>query len=341
MAGFELVAVIGCVAIVSFLLGAGAYRLSQTRLNRRLKRRHASRNVSDTCPPPAERGELTVTSSLATEKPAGSGIPWLMSLMDRVEGDLGWHTYRLDELNDELQAAERDPKLVLAAATSMMVANQRLQADLSAAQDEIQRQRQRLETLSAEARTDQLTGLPNRRSFNEELSRRFDQWRRHKIPLSLVIIDLDRFKQVNDGYGHSVGDQVLHWSGALVHKALRQMDMAARYGGEEFAAILPGAMLHDAVKVAERIRQAIAAQPFRDDERVLTVSVSIGVASALAGDDSARLIERADEALYAAKDHGRNCVFVQTGDHCVSAEPDRLLARAAAELVETAVAVIG
>jgi diguanylate cyclase len=341
MAGFELVAVIGCVAIVSFLLGAGAYRFSQTRcpLRRAAKVADAGIPAADPAPTSAEDRQLPL-SPPAGEKP-GSGIPWLMSLMDRVEGDLGWHTYRLDELNDELQAAERDPKLVLAAATSMMVANQRLQADLSAAQDEIQRQRQRLETLSAEARTDQLTGLPNRRSFNEELSRRFDQWRRHKIPLSLVIIDLDRFKQVNDGYGHSTGDQVLHWAGELVRNALRQMDMAARYGGEEFAAILPGAMLHDAVKVAERIRQAIAAAPFQNDDRVLSLSVSIGVASALAGDDTARLIERSDEALYAAKDHGRNCVFVQTGDHCVSAAPDRHLVRAAADLVETAVAVIG
>lgn len=248
---------------------------------------------------------------------------WLDNLATRVEGEIGLHSHRIEEISEELRGvAGGDPEMVLAAAARILLANQRLQADLSSARAEIQQQRHQVEELVAEARTDTLTGLPNRRSFNEDLERRFDQWRRHGMPLSLIMLDIDHFKRFNDSFGHSAGDAVLRLAAQVISSTLRQMDLPARFGGEEFAVILPGTKLREAMKVAERVRAMVAAQRFEHDGRPLEITVSVGVAPAMQQDGPADLIERADEALYAAKERGRNCAMVHDGEQCLRIEPD-------------------
>jgi diguanylate cyclase (GGDEF)-like protein len=221
----------------------------------------------------------------------------------------------------------QNPELARAAAASMFVANERLQAELDAAREELQRERKKVESLCAEARTDVLTGLPNRRSFDEELNRRFDQWRRHDVPVSLLLIDIDRFKQVNDQHGHPAGDAVLRWTARLIREAFREMDVPARYGGEEFATILPGTPLNDAANVAERLRAAIAARVFQEGDLTLPITVSIGVATSTVGDDPAKLIERTDEALYTAKQSGRNRAYRSDRYGCAAIDFDRSVVR--------------
>lgn len=248
---------------------------------------------------------------------------WLDNLATRVEGEIGLHSYRIEEISEELRGvAGGDPEMVLAAAARILLANQRLQADLSTARAELQQQRHQVEELVAEARTDTLTGLPNRRSFNEDLERRFDQWRRHQMPVALIMIDIDHFKRFNDSYGHTAGDAVLRRAAQIISSSLRQMDLAARFGGEEFAVILPGTKLREAIKVAERVRAMVAAQRFELDGRPLEITISAGVAPAMPGDEMIDLIERADEALYAAKEHGRNRAMVHDGERCLPIEPD-------------------
>jgi len=166
----------------------------------------------------------------------------------------------------------------------------------------------RLEQLS---RTDALTELSNRRHFDEALAREFNRSRRSQQPLSLLMIDIDHFKMLNDAYGHPEGDRYLRIiSRTLADCASRAGDVAARYGGEEFAVILPGTTGEAALTVANKIRNAVAELGLSSPTRRGIVTVSIGVASTeqAATSDATRLLADADAALYRAKQDGRNRV---------------------------------
>ena len=157
--------------------------------------------------------------------------------------------------------------------------------------------------------TDFVTGSFNHRYFHQQLSQEVDRSRRLGQPLSLLMIDLDNFKVVNDSYGHQVGDLVLHSLAELLRGELRVVDILARYGGEEFTVILPGTTEESVVHVAEKLRRAVAAQVFRVNDLDIPVTVSIGGATYPDHASSAReLVECADQAMYLAKDGGRNCV---------------------------------
>ena len=309
------------VAMANFILGAGMFYLAQLWLAH-------SRGQT---PAPAVQAK----SSPAIEQPAKKpDLPpvqqsaWLKTLMERVEGDISRHNFEMDELADELNdASPDDPAAIMAAAAAMLIANRRLQADLTIARDEIRKQQEKVDALAAESRTDILTGLANRRCFDEELGRRFDQWRRHKVPVSLLLVDIDRFKKINDTYGHPIGDSALKWVAAAQSGALRQMDVAARYGGEEFALLLPGTKLNDAANVAERLRATIADREFREGEHAFQITVSIGVAMTMEGDTPEALIKRADEALYQAKHQGRNRAFRHDGSEPAAIQTDKSLVR--------------
>jgi diguanylate cyclase (GGDEF)-like protein len=157
--------------------------------------------------------------------------------------------------------------------------------------------------------TDGLTGLHNHRHFQERLSEEFQRLERIPQPLSLMLIDIDHFKKINDVYGHPAGDTVLTNLAVILKKTLRGIDILARYGGEEFAAVLMGTESSGAKKMAERLRASVMNSPFFIDENKLTVTLSIGLAThphdAAAKDE---LINKADQALYYAKKNGRNQV---------------------------------
>lgn len=158
---------------------------------------------------------------------------------------------------------------------------------------------------TAAALRDPLTGIGNRAALEENLEREVALARRNKASMSLIAIDLDHFKQVNDRHGHSVGDCVLRTVVRRMVDVLRSTDLAYRYGGEEFVVLLNGTPLLGAQLVAERIRQAVAAVPCRCDGIEIPMTISLGVAS-LAEESSAELFDRADHALYRAKAEGRN-----------------------------------
>jgi diguanylate cyclase (GGDEF)-like protein len=178
-----------------------------------------------------------------------------------------------------------------------------LQQELSA---ELQRQNQELEHL---ARTDKLTGLPNRRAFDESLDRELARSVRVGSPVSLILIDVDRFKNCNDIYGHSAGDCVLQKVGQIIRETIRTVDIPARYGGEEFAVIMPHTDGPGALTVAERIRRAIAATPVDFEGQTLQVTVSIGITTIQDASSPRAFVmamRSADDALYEAKVGGRN-----------------------------------
>lgn len=158
------------------------------------------------------------------------------------------------------------------------------------------------------AQMDSLTGINNRASMDRCLDREVELSHRHDNNLSLLIVDIDHFKQVNDSLGHSAGDTVLKTLVACIKETMRNSDMLFRYGGEEFALVLSGTDMDGARQVGERIRAAVQAYPFVYNGKDLELSVSIGAAFLGRRDSAARLFNKADAALYQAKKAGRNQV---------------------------------
>jgi diguanylate cyclase (GGDEF)-like protein len=171
---------------------------------------------------------------------------------------------------------------------------------------EIRRRADAEDKLEEMATTDALTGLRNRRKFDEAIELEWRRALRHKTPLSLLMIDADHFKAYNDTYGHQAGDQVLVGIAICISDSVsRAGDCAARYGGEEFAVLLPGHASADAMTIAETVRRKV--QGWSDDPVISTVSVGIASVTPTAGMDWPALVNAADKALYAAKAAGRNC----------------------------------
>lgn len=169
--------------------------------------------------------------------------------------------------------------------------------------------KQRLDELGSQAVIDELTGAYNRRFLLEQLKLRLGEARRHQTPVSLILFDLDHFKNVNDFHGHLFGDTVLKGTADLVRQLIRKEDFLARYGGEEFAVMLPHTDRSGAAVLAERLRESAAAACYHSNgERKERVTISLGVASFPLdeADSVEELIECADLRLYKAKDSGRN-----------------------------------
>jgi len=155
--------------------------------------------------------------------------------------------------------------------------------------------------------TDELTGLYNSRHFFNRLKAEIERTDRYGHPLTLLMLDLDNFKQYNDAFGHLSGDSVLAETGNIIRKSIRSSDSAYRYGGEEFAVILPESGGQESLYFAERIRKSFESQAlFAHKEDGLRVTVSIGVAQYLPGEEISAFIKRADENMYAAKNAGKN-----------------------------------
>ena len=168
---------------------------------------------------------------------------------------------------------------------------------------------QRLRQLKRLAATDDLTMIANRRSFTAALEREIARSMRSGEPLSLVLLDIDHFKKINDVHGHPAGDEALRNVAAALSIACRDLDTPARYGGEEFAVILPDCGVDRSVEVADRLRQAVAAAPASTS---LTASAGVATFPTHAG-DSEQLIQAADHALLSAKRSGRNRTVMSTG----------------------------
>ena len=166
------------------------------------------------------------------------------------------------------------------------------------------------DALRFQADHDSLTGLWNRGATMEALHREISRATRQHMPVALIMADLDNFKRINDSFGHLVGDEVLREAAKRLRSCGRPYDWVGRYGGEEFLVILPGCVDPDAVKQAERLRAVISSKPFETSRGPITVTLSLGVAGG--GDaplqEPTLWIHAADEALYRAKEKGRNCV---------------------------------
>ncbi len=163
---------------------------------------------------------------------------------------------------------------------------------------------------------DPLTGIPNRTAMDDALNREIKLAHRNGSPLSLVSFDLDNFKDINDNYGHANGDAVLKKFVKTVKQCIRETDMLCRYGGEEFTVILSHTNRNGALRLSERIREAVEKTPYRTKDINIPYTVSIGVANLTLDDDPNSLFNKADAALYQAKTDGRNCVRFSSSWYC-------------------------
>jgi len=174
--------------------------------------------------------------------------------------------------------------------------------------DEVNALREDVERLSAAVSTDTLTGLSNYRFFLQALEQELERTQRSGQPTSLIMLDIDHFKNVNDTCGHETGNKALKHVSEIIRQTVRRLDIPCRYGGEEFAVILPDTSLQASVQVAERIRTLIAKSPLPHDDQQLVLTVSIGIATYQLNSSlqPEQLIKNADKFLYQAKQEGRN-----------------------------------
>jgi diguanylate cyclase len=175
-------------------------------------------------------------------------------------------------------------------------------------EQEAQGYREHLEEQRQKALVDPLTGLPNRAAWSERLDHEVTQWQQHGNSLLLAMLDLDHFKRINDNYGHLAGDKVLKIIASVLRKRLRGTDFIARFGGEEFVLLMPSTVPTAGLKLLESLRASIEACPFHFKGEPVTITVSIGMSAFRPGEYGDQVLKRADQALYRAKNAGRNRV---------------------------------
>jgi diguanylate cyclase (GGDEF)-like protein len=232
--------------------------------------------------------------------------PFYVVYGENVDGwMLKWHQEQFALVLAALAAL-----IVTAAITTGIQRRQALTGQLQKVRGDLEESntalRATLATAELLASKDQMTGLLNRRSFDQRLDATIARSTRHGDPFSLLMIDMDHFKNINDYYGHSTGDDVLRRFGEVMSERLRPYDVAARWGGEEFVVLADGANLDNARMLAEQMRESVATTPFSPVPRV---TISIGVAEYQEGESGDDLLKRADKALYSAKRNGRNRVI--------------------------------
>ncbi|MEQ9520467.1 MAG: GGDEF domain-containing protein [Parvibaculum sp.] len=217
-------------------------------------------------------------------------------------------------LSNEISAADlsRVVETVVAATKQMEKRSRALETRLNQSKQEVEELRTNLAKARNEAMTDQLTGIANRKAFDEVLLAQVTAAAQNDAPLCLAMADIDFFKKFNDTFGHQAGDQVLRLVGRCFDSNVKGQDTPARYGGEEFAMILPNTLVKDAVKLANHIRETVQSRELvkkSTGENLGKVTMSLGVTQFVLGDSPQTMIERADKALYRAKDEGRNRVI--------------------------------
>ena len=236
-------------------------------------------------------------------------IPIGLSLGRRLTGPLKELTeaiiaMRQGDLHQEVPVRTNDELGVLSARFNEM------SADLAQAYQMLHDSREQISQQAAMlvemSRSDELTGLMNRRAFDEEAGKIFVRSQRYEYPFSLAVADIDHFKQVNDRYTHVVGDRVLRAVADLLQANIRETDLVARYGGEEFTIAFPATPLEQAGQLAERLRRAVQGHDWPDIHPDLKVTLSIGLSAKNGLVSVKELLQAADIRLYEAKDHGRN-----------------------------------
>jgi len=219
--------------------------------------------------------------------------------------------------NPDISSVSRLVSNLIEETDKVKQANSAMEKTLTTMKDEVDCLKSDMEALSVAALTDQLTGISNRRAFNEAIEQSLEDFNAEGTIFSLLVIDIDHFKKFNDTHGHTVGDMVLTFVAKMLKKGVKGTDMVARYGGEEFVVILPKTDYDGAITVAQllcdKVSQTVLTMNEKQKKSLGNVTISVGVALITSGDDAISVVERADLGLYAAKESGRNRVVGEKG----------------------------
>jgi diguanylate cyclase len=282
------------VEFQNFLLGinerlSDAHRALDFSRASQLQRQHADANLNEVV-----RGEVAEMQASVEQA----------SHLDQLKADIG---SRLDG--------------IVGALDEHKVSEQNRQRDLESQLDTLNKRLREMESQSAQieqrmleqqrlALLDSLTQLPNRNAYEQRLTYEYERWQRYQRPLVLAVCDLDHFKSINDNFGHLAGDKVLRIIAKTLRDRLRKTDFVARFGGEEFVILMPETERQEALQTLDAIRQAVAASPFHFRDKPVAITLSVGIAIFSDTATSDHVFERADTALYQAKQAGRNCCVV-------------------------------
>lgn len=265
----------------------------------------------------SERFEVLSTSMKSAIDGVSNAVEDAMSTAKAYSGSLQAAS---DELSHDLDAGSLKSLAgtLLAETRHIQSANADLEHRLAESAETIASLKRDLDLMRRESEHDGLTGIANRKCFDARLDMEIDAADRDDTPLVLIMMDIDHFKRFNDTYGHQTGDQVLKLVSSVIRSSVRGTDLASRYGGEEFAIIMPACSLNAAVAASDKIREAVQAKELlkrSTNEKLGRITISGGVAQWVRGESAGDLIERADAALYEAKNHGRNCIRAAYGDN--------------------------
>lgn len=217
---------------------------------------------------------------------------------------------QLQEPLQELEKILQDRIQLIGAQQALLNQISIVTENLKSTEDEVSLFKGKLNHFNQQLQIDTLTQLYNRTALHERLSIEYKRWLRYQTPLCLAIIDIDYFKNINDQYGHLAGDKALKVIARTLHTAFRETDFVARFGGEEFVVLLPG-ITHEMVDIPlNKLRQTVKNIPFRFKENEISITISIGATSFRQGDRISDVLDRADKALYQAKNNGRDRLVI-------------------------------
>ncbi|TWU22424.1 Response regulator PleD [Novipirellula galeiformis] len=234
---------------------------------------------------------------------------------NEYSGSVSQYQDRLGELSSavriDAKSNQAAPKIV-ALLKQIMDSNEQLQTRLESAERQLDKQTKQIESYLTEARTDALTGLYNRRAFDQKLDELFLAFRNGGRSFSLALVDIDHFKNFNDTHGHQVGDQVLQQVAKILRVELDDAVIVTRFGGEEFAILMTRPLKFAAEKM-NQVRKTMASHPMDVGSQSLTIAISVGLSEPRDDLVASPVVRRADEALYTAKNFGRNRVYYHDG----------------------------
>lgn len=244
-----------------------------------------------------------------------SEIGRVLAALDSTSADAGSYSKTLDQFSGQLSGQASTTQIreavqrVIEETRIMSQQNQRLQDQLQQTTNQLTEMRQKLDIVHKESQIDPLTEVGNRKFFDREIEHAVAEALRDNTPLTLLMIDIDHFKKFNDSFGHQIGDQVLKLVARTLVENLKGRDIIARYGGEEFVILLPSTKVEDAEKVGNQLRASLGGKQLKrrsTNETLGTITVSIGASQYYAGEALDSFIQRADVAMYRAKQEGRN-----------------------------------